>query len=252
MSQIQLKGILSFPHVFQPRAVNPGDDPKYSASLLIAKNDPQLAQVQQIIEQEKANGFPSGFPVNGKICLKDCAVEPAYSGDSRFHNYMVISMNNNDKPLIVDMNLQPLMDPAKVFAGAIVWVSVGIQAYNKPVNKGVGAYINGLMPSGEEGPLGRIDGRPTAEQMFGGVATGNTAGAVAPPVGTVPAGQPPMQPYGVPGQVAAPPTMTPPPAAPTLQMTAAANGVTYEAYKQAGWTDDQLIQHGLAIRPSFV
>jgi hypothetical protein len=262
MSQIQIKGILSFPHVFQPRAIPGSQDstPKYSCSVLIAKNDPQLAQVQAVIEQEKANGFPSGFPANGKLCLKDCAVEEVYKTDPRFHQYMVLSMNNADKPLTVDQNLQPLMDPSQVYAGCIAWVSVGIQAYNKQVNKGVGAYINGLMPTGEEGPLGRIDGRPTAEQMFGGVAggvaggqvaTNNTAPAMAPPVGTVP-----MQaaPVGIPGQVSAPPVApptTPNQTAPVLQMTAAANGVTYEAYKQQGWTDDQLIQNGLAIRPSF-
>ena len=45
MAQIKLKGILSFPHVFQPRVVSPGDDPKYGCSLLLAKNDPQIAQI---------------------------------------------------------------------------------------------------------------------------------------------------------------------------------------------------------------
>lgn len=42
---------------------------------------------------------------------------------------------------------------------------------------------------------------------------------------------------------AAPPPPAAAPAAP--QMTAAANGVTYEAYRAQGWTDDQLRQHGL-------
>jgi hypothetical protein len=34
-------------------------------------------------------------------------------------------------------------------------------------------------------------------------------------------------------------------------MTAAANGVTYDAYKASGWTDEALIANGLAIAPSF-
>lgn len=251
MSQIKLKVILSFPHVFQPRAFQQGQDPKYSCAGLIAKNDPQIAQVQALIEQEKANTFPSGVPANAKMCLKDCAAEETYKADPRFHNYMVLGMYNSDKPVIVDQNLQPLMDPAQVYAGGVAWVSVGIQGYNTQLNKGVGAYINGLMPTGEEGPLGRIDGRPTVEQMFGDVAGGGQPAPVATQA-------PPVAPAAIPGQAAAAPTMAPPPAppaatqqAPMLQMTAAANGVTYEAYKQRGWTDDQLIQNGLAIKPSF-
>lgn len=44
----------------------------------------------------------------------------------------------------------------------------------------------------------------------------------------------------------------PAPAAPaTLTMTAAANGMTYQQYVDAGWSDDQMIQAGVAIKPSF-
>jgi len=43
--------------------------------------------------------------------------------------------------------------------------------------------------------------------------------------------------------------MAPPPApvAPVRQMTAAANGVTYEAYVAAGWSDAQLVQNGMMM-----
>lgn len=47
--------------------------------------------------------------------------------------------------------------------------------------------------------------------------------------------------------VPAPAPVAPPPAAPVRQMTAAAAGVTYEAYIAAGWTDDQLIANGLML-----
>ena len=56
--------------------------------------------------------------------------------------------------------------------------------------------------------------------------------------------------------VPTPPAPPVPPAAPaapvTLTMTAAANGVTYEAYMATpGWTDQMLLDQGLAIKPSF-
>ena len=53
----------------------------------------------------------------------------------------------------------------------------------------------------------------------------------------------------VPPPAAAPAPMAPPPApvAPVRQMTAAANGVTYEAYVAAGWSDAQLVKNGLML-----
>lgn len=50
-------------------------------------------------------------------------------------------------------------------------------------------------------------------------------------------------------QVPPPDPMAPPPApvAPVRQMTAAAQGVTYDAYVAAGWSDAQLVQNGLML-----
>ena len=256
MSQFKVKGILSFPHLFQPRAVKQGDDPKYSCSVLILKTDPQLAQVQQIIEAEKANGFPSGFPPKGKVCLKDGAVE--YPQDPRLHNYMIIngSAKADQKPVVVDAGMQPVMDPATVYPGAEAWVQFNTFVYNMDTSKGVGAGLNGVMLTGLEGALGRLDNRPTAEQMFADVAGGGTTAPMAPPA----APQTPVAP-AVPAQPAAAPTAPTPPAPPAppaapaapaqLIMTAAANGVTYDQYKAQGWTDEQMIAAGVAQQPTF-
>ena len=253
MAQFKVKGILSFPHLFQPRAVKQGDEPKYSCSVLIAKTDPQLAQVQQIIEAEKANGFPSGFPPKGKVCLKDGAVE--YPQDPRMHSYMIISgtAKADQKPVVVDAGMQPVMDPAAVYPGAEAWVQFNTFVYNMDTSKGVGAGLNGVMLTGLEGALGRLDNRPTAEQMFADVAGG---GAPAPQQPATPAA-PPAAPQA-PAQTAAAPTPPAPPAPPAapaapaqLIMTAAANGVTYDQYKAQGWTDEQMIAAGVAQQPTF-
>src|SRR5690606_3465649 len=108
-------------------------------------------------------------------------------------------------------------------------------------DSGIGCGLNGVILTGQEGPLGRLDNKPTAEQMFAGLS--GAAPAAAPQQGFM--GGAPTPP--------APPTPSAPPAppvAPVMVMTAAANGVTYDAYKANGWTDDQLIQNGLAIRSS--
>lgn len=239
MSQFKVKGILSYPHLFQPRSVNPGDDPKYGVVVLIPDTDPQLAQIMAIQEQEKANGFPSGFPATGKLFCKPSTDYPGYhqvSGGAKA----------DQKPVVVDANMQPVMDPALVYAGAVAWVSFNSFTFNQPVNKGVSAGLNGVMITGEEGALGRIDGRPTAEAMFGDVN-----GAAAQPH-VAANGQQVKAPAPTPPAPPAPPAPNAAPAPVALVMTEKANGVTLEQYLATpGWTEELLIEQGLAVRPSF-
>lgn len=83
---------------------------------------------------------------------------------------------------------------------------------------------------------------PAVAPMFPGApAPGMPAAAVmAPAVPVVP----------VPGFVQMPPpapVAPAAPAAPVRQMTAAANGVTYDAYIAAGWNDAQLVANGMML-----
>ena len=221
MAQIKIKGILSYPHLFQARSVQPGDDPKFSVTVLLKKGDPQIATVQAVIDACKLNGFPAGFPATGKVFMKDGDETGKHPG------YMMVQANcrADQRPIVVDSNLQPVTDPSQVYAGAIAWASLNTSNYNMPVNKGVGCYINGVMVTGEEGELGRIDGRPTVDGMFGDLD--------APP----------------PAPPQAPPPAPPQTPAPAYQMTEAANGVTRDAYIAAGWTDEQLILNGMMSDP---
>lgn len=248
--QITIKGILSYPHLATPRAVNPGDDPKYSANLLIRKDDPALAQLQQAIEVEKQNGFPSGFPPTGKVCLHDCAV--SQPGNPELANYMELrtSARADSKPHTVDMNMQPVMDPGALFPGAVVYLAINTFSYNKPTSKGVAAGLNGVMLTQEESPLGRLDNKPTAEQMFAGVTGTAVPGTPAPATAGTPAPAPTPAPT-------APPPVPPvaPPAAPTQPqyiMTAKAGGATREQFQANGWTDEALIQQGYMELPGGV
>ena len=253
--QLTIKGILSFPHLNQPRAVKQGDEPKYSANLLIPKGDPQLNQLQQAIDAEKANGFPSGFPHNGKVCLHDCAVSQPNNPELAGYMELRASAKADSKPTVVDMNMTPVMDPALVYPGAVVWMAINTFTYNMTTSKGVGAGLNGVMITGEEGALGRLDSKPTAEQMFAGVAQGGAPAAAMPPGAPAPAPTPAPTPAPAPAPAPAPTPATPPPAAPPqpqYTMTAKANGATREAFHAQGWTDEMLLQHGYMVLPGGV
>lgn len=79
------------------------------------------------------------------------------------------------------------------------------------------------------------------------------AGSVPMPYAPVPGAPAPIPVTPNPGFVQVPPPapapMAPPPAPviPVRQMTANAQGVTYEAYVAAGWSDAQLVQNGLML-----
>lgn len=222
-TQLQIKGIMSYPHLFEPRAVTQGDDPKYSVNCLLRKDDPQVAQINQAIAVENQNTFPNGFPANGKCCLQD---------SEQFPEYYELRTNSAAEypPHVVQLPAaKPIVDRGKVYAGAEAWFIVIIKGYNMPVNRGVGAYINGVGLTGEEGPLGRIDGKPSAEQMFANV--GSAAPAPAAPV---------------------PPAPNAPAAPAMYTMTALAGGLTREQYHASGWTDTQLIEFGMMMPPGGV
>ena len=233
----KVKGILSYPHLNQARSVNPGDAPKFGCSVLILKTDPQVAQIQSIIEQEKANGWPSGFPTNGKTFMKDCAV--AFPDQPDVHGYMVISGNANadSKPQVVDANLQPVIDPSLACAGSVCWIAFNSFVYNQPVNKGVGAGLNGVMITGEMGVLGRLDGKPSLETMFAGVNDGATTTAAPQQVAPSPASPPPA-----------------PNAEPQYIMTAKAAGNTRQQLLDngQGWTDELLLSQDMMTLPGGV
>lgn len=236
--QFKVKGIISYPHLFNARAIEVGGDQKYSVSVLIKKNDPQVAALQSIIDQEKANGWPSGFPANGKVFMKDCAV--AFPSEPTLAGYMVISGNAKleAKPAVVDANMNPVMDPSQVYAGSICWVAFNSFIYNQAVNKGVSCGLNAVMITGEDSELGRLDNRPSVESMFSDVVGGVApVGAVSPSGGIAPA------PSG-------PPAPAPNAPKPVNVMTAKAT-FTYDQYIGAGHTDATLIAEGLMIEPSF-
>lgn len=219
--QIKVKGILSYPHLFSARSVNPGDDPKYSVSVLLRKDDPQLAQVRDAIAKEKLNTWPSGFPDKGRVFLKDGMIE--YPDNPKMHEYMILNTSTgiDSKPSVVDMNLQPVLDPGQTCAGTVAWVAFNTFTYNQNVNKGVSAGLNAVMTTNEIGELGRLDGRPSVEAIFADVAAATNTTAAA--------------------------TNTMAAATTLYTMTAAANGLSREAYHASGWNDLQLIREGLMV-----
>ena len=253
-----IKGILSFPTLFTPKIARGATEPKYSTTVLLPPNDPQVQQIQAEVDTAKLNGFPSGY-TGADECFGPYDVK--YAGkdyyDPRFSGWYVFSCTAkaDDRPSVVDLNFNDIIDPGAVYSGMVAYVNANISAYTKGKG-GIGGWLNGVMITNEEPPMGRLDNKPTTEQMFAAVpGAGNGAPVqqpMAPPAqGVTPPGMPPSAPAMSPPTPPVPPAPTAPAAPVQLQMTAAANGATYDQMIAAGWTDDQLIAQGMAIKPSF-
>jgi len=250
-----IKGIISFPTLFTAKVPQAGGDAKYGVTVLLPPNDPQLAAIQAEVDAAKQNTFPSGIPNNANVCFAPYDVK--YAGkdyyDPRFTGWHIFtcSAKQEDKPSVVDGNYNQIIDPGQVYSGMVAYVNAGISGYIKGTG-GVGGWLNGVMLTAEEPPMGRLDNKPSVEQMFAGV--GAAPGQPAPPATNplvAPASAPPATNPLVAPASAPPPTAVAAPAPVALQMTANANGATYESMIAAGWTDEMLLAQGMAKKPSF-
>lgn len=251
---LMVKGIARYVHAVNPSAPKGTDKMRYGISVLIAKNDPQVPVIQAAFDQTKLNGFPGGVPGSAEFCWNDCAVSeaatPALAG------YMDLRCSTgveHGQPQIMDMAQQPIPDPALdgKLSGQIVWVAGDFASYTLG-KQGIKCYFNGLMVTGEVGPIdgSLLSSKPDVAGAFAAAAAG-MAQAAAP--AAAPAAVPTA---GAPAPIPGAPTPAAPPAAPAPQpqfvMTAAANGLTREQYHASGWTDEQLVQNGLMQPPGGV
>lgn len=224
-TRISLQNVrLSHPHLFQARAVQAGDDPKFGAAFLIPKNNPAVPAILSAIEAEKTAQWGANAPPSAGSTLYDGDTDPKYNIKPENHGHYILNSSSaaEQPPILVDMNGQKVINPATFYPGCYVNADVGFYGYDKGVSKGIAAGLNGVqfVQDGE-----RLDNRPTAEQMFG--APAGAPPAIAPGVGQQPVGGPAAQPAANPYAPAAPPVgapAAPPPVAPQQPAAPATGG----------------------------
>lgn len=188
--------------------------------------------------------------------------KPCDNPDFRGHWIVRISSTYAPKLYIMQgSGVQSLVEPGYVKPGHFIEANVQIKANGQSESPGI--YINHNMICWRAfGPI--IEFGPDADDVGFGAGALPAGASAVPPSGPMPAA-PQAAPAPAPatnvhpnvafvqnaaGAVQAPPAPVaapPVPAAPVRQMTAAANGATYEQYVAAGWTDAQLVANGLML-----
>ena len=161
---------LSYVHLLEPSSAFEGNDPKYSAVILIPKEDKETlekirAAQKQALEDGKSTKFNGKIPPNWKSTLRDGDTDadlernPEYAG----HYFMSVSSSATRKPGIVDASLQQVISPDQVYSGVYARVSINAFAFNVSGNKGVSFGLNNVQVLGYGDSL---TGGATAEQDF--------------------------------------------------------------------------------------
>jgi hypothetical protein len=158
------KARLSYARVWESVSVN-GSDPKYTCRVLIPKNDKEtIAKLMEAeAEAEKAGIAKFGAAFAGKKntkMLKDGDLED----DESCHGHYFINTSNKNRPYIVDLKVQPIMDTTEVYSGCYARVSLDVFPYNAGLNKGVTSTLNGIQKVADGESLGGV--RHKAEDDF--------------------------------------------------------------------------------------
>ena len=155
-------------NVFEPKAMNEGDDPKYSVCILIRKDDEKtLAKVKDAVEaakeayKAKLAGRDGKVPSNIKTPLRDGDIDRP--DDPAFENCYFINASSNRAPGIVDANREPIMTRDEFYSGCYGRASLNLYGYNVTGSKGIAAGLNNLQKLAD-GPV--LAGGSSAEADF--------------------------------------------------------------------------------------
>lgn len=156
----------SYAHVFEPHAVQEGQEEKYSVSILIDKKDKKtLAKVEKAVEAAIEAGkakFGGKVPKTMKLPLRDGDEER--EDDENYAGKMFLNASSKSKPGLVDEDLNPILDREDFYSGCYGRASLNFYAFSVSGNKGIAVGLNNLQKL-EDGE--RLSGGASAEEDFG-------------------------------------------------------------------------------------
>jgi len=143
---------LSFPHLFKPgKPIPPNTEGKHGASLLI----PPKVDIS-VLRTEAADCAKAKWPTLPRG-LKSPFLSQ-YQDADRYAGYqeggILIRATSNQAVMVVDRNLAPVVDEAKVYPGAWAIVTLRAFAYDKGVNKGVSFGLQNVMIIADDTNIG--------------------------------------------------------------------------------------------------
>lgn len=160
-------GVSSFLNLKEPRAIVEGGEPRYSLTLIfdkVAQNTVQFRALENAIEEALMSKWPNKAtrPRDLRSPFRDGGEkEGQYEGYRK--GDIFINPWTKDKPGVVDINRQDLLDLDDVYAGWTARANVRPFAYDRAGKRGVGLFLDNVqfLRAGK-----RLDGRRAASESY--------------------------------------------------------------------------------------
>lgn len=137
-----------YANVFTPTAMEGSDKLKYNVCILIDKNDKAtIEKIEAAIEEAKSLGIEKigkngKIPAGIKMPLRDGDLER--DEDETFEGCYFVNASSNNKPQIVDKELNAIMSKEDFYSGCYGRASINFYAFNVNGNKGIACGLNNL------------------------------------------------------------------------------------------------------------
>lgn len=162
-------GVISFPHVFTPRAPSPGADERYSVSIIFdaaAQTSPEFKAMKKAAMDaavEKWGAKAADMIKNGQLRMpfRDAEEKSQYAGYDK--GKVFVNAWSKQKPDVIDGRLQDVV-PSDLFPGCLGRITYNAFAYDNSGNRGVSIGLNNLQVA--DFTTERLDGKKKGKDDF--------------------------------------------------------------------------------------
>jgi hypothetical protein len=181
IGRILLKDVrLAFPNLWEPTTVNGEGKPRYSATLLMAQDHPQVEEIKRKIEsiakdkwRDKAASILAGLYKTDKVALHDGDTKAQYDGFSG-NLFVASAAQENAAPTVVDRDRSPLSQRSgRPYAGCYVNASLEFWAQDNAYGKRINCTLRGIQFYADGDSFSA--GRPADSDEFEDVSAGADA-----------------------------------------------------------------------------
>ena len=177
------KSRLSYVHLFKPYAYMPGQEEKYSCTILVPKTD---VATKQAIDNAIAVATERGIKDRWNGVKPPVLAIPVYDGDGvrpsdgmpfgeecKGHWVFTASAKADYPPQVVDQYVQPILNQTEVYSGMYANVCVNFYPYAFGGKKGIGVGLGPVQKVADGEPLGGTSA--SASSVFSAISQPNTS-----------------------------------------------------------------------------